>query len=287
MNAPALFSTNFRAAVGAPEPVTWIDVGGTRLAVMRRGHGTPVVCLHAIGHGARDFEPLAQRIGDTFEIVALDWPGQGLSPSDGQVPTAAHYEELLKAAMDALKIERAILLGNSIGATTSLRLAANAPERVTALVLCDTGGLVALTPFVRFLIGRYAAFFAAGERGATWFAGAFRFYYRRIVLPRAHEEAERIIASGYEIAGLLRQAFDGFAQPDADIRAVVPRVKCPVFIAWAKSDRVIVWSFCRKAARKFTDVRIAFFRGGHAAFLEDTERFARAFRQFAKDKNLA
>jgi hypothetical protein len=34
-------------------------------------------------------------------------------------------------------------------------------------------------------------------------------------------------------------------------------------------------------------VRIKFFRGGHAAFLEDTERFAHAFRQFAKDKNLA
>jgi pimeloyl-ACP methyl ester carboxylesterase len=67
----------------------------------------------------------------------------------------------------------------------------------------------------------------------------------------------------------------------------VPRVKCPVFIAWAKSDHVIVWSLCRKAARKFPDMRIKFFRGGHAAFLEDAQRFARAFRQFAKDKNLA
>ena len=286
MNAPVQLSTNYRAAVGAPEPVTWIDAAGTRLAVMRRGQGTLVVCLHAIGHGARDFEPLAKRVGDTFEIIAIDWPGQGLSPADGKAPTAAHYEQILKAALDVLKLERAILIGSSIGGATALRLAANAPERVTALVLCDTGGLVALTPFVRFLIGRYAAFFAAGERGATWFAGAFRFYYRRIVLPRARDEAERIIASGYEIAGTLRQAWEGFAHPEADIRALVPRVKCPVFIAWAKSDRVIVWSLCRKAARKFKDVRIKFFRGGHAAFLEDTDRFARAFRQFAKDKTL-
>ena len=226
-------------------------------------------------------------MGDTFEIVALDWPGQGLSSPDDAAPTALHYEEVLRAAMDALKLDRAILIGNSIGGAAALRFAAHASERVAALVLCDTGGLVALTPFARFVIRRKAAFFAAGERHAKWFAGAFRFYYRRIVLPRARVEADRIAASGYEIAGLLRAAWEGFAAPEADIRACVTRIKCPVFKAWARSDRVIVWSLCRKAARKFPDVRIKFFRGGHAAFLEDAQRFARAFRQFAKDKNLA
>jgi 4,5:9,10-diseco-3-hydroxy-5,9,17-trioxoandrosta-1(10),2-diene-4-oate hydrolase len=287
MNAPVQLSTNFRAAVGAPEPVTWIDAGGTRLAAMRRGKGKPVLCLHAIGHGARDFEPLTNLIGDTFEIVALDWPGQGLSPADDRTPTAAHYETLLKAAMDDLKLDRAILIGNSIGGAAALRLAAAAPERVAALVLCDTGGLVALTPATRFVVLKGAAFFAAGERRARWFARAFRFYYRWMVLPRAPAQTERIIASGYEIAGVLRQAWEGFAQTDADIRELAQRVRCPVFVAWAKSDRVILWSLRAKAVRRFPDVRIQFFRGGHAAFLEDAERFARAFRQFAKDKNLA
>ena len=286
MNAPTLIATNLRASVGAQEPVTWIDAAGTRLAAMRRGRGMPVICLHAIGHGARDFEEFAGLVGDRFEVIALDWPGQGRSPGDGKPPTAAHYETLLKAAMDALKLERTILIGNSIGGAAALRFAAHTPERVAALVLCDAGGLVALTPFAHFFIRRHAAFFAAGERHAKWFARAFRFYYRRIVLPRARAQGDRIAMSGYEIAGDLRAAWEGFAKPEADIRALVPHVKCPVFIAWAKSDRVIVWSLCRKAARKFSDVRIKFFRGGHAAFLEDARRFARAFRQFAKDKKL-
>jgi pimeloyl-ACP methyl ester carboxylesterase len=287
MNAPVQLSTNFRAAVGAQEPITWIDAGGTRLAAMRRGKGKPVLCLHAIGHGARDFEPFTNLVGDAFEIIALDWPGQGLSPADGKRPVAARYETLLKAAMDDLKLDRAILIGNSIGGAAALRLAAAAPERVAALVLCDTGGLVALTRLARFMILKNAAFFAAGERRAKWFARAFGFYYRWIVLPRAPAQAERIIASGYEIAGILREAWEGFAETDADIRELAQHVKCPVLVAWTKSDRVIVWSLCAKAARRFPDVRIKFFRGGHAAFLEDTERFARTFRQFAKDKNLA
>jgi 4,5:9,10-diseco-3-hydroxy-5,9,17-trioxoandrosta-1(10),2-diene-4-oate hydrolase len=274
----------FRHAVGAPEPVIWIDAGGTRLAVMRRGRGVPVLCLHAIGHGARDFEALADRVGDQYEIVALDWPGQGRSPHDEKPPPAARYATLALAAMDALGLERAILLGNSIGGAAALRLAAAAPDRVSALVLCNAGGLAPLTGFTRFAIGRMAAFFRAGEERRGWFAPAFRFYYRRLVLPRARTEADRIIAAGYEIAPLLRQAWESFARPDADIRALTVQVTCPVLLAWARSDRIIPWSGSRRATRGFRDRTVALFRGGHSAFLEDPDRFAATFRKFLRSR---
>ena len=276
--------TNFRAACGAQEPVTWIEAAGAKLAVMRRGSGFPAVCLHAIGHGARDFEPLANLIGKDFEIVALDWPGQGASPPGNQPPDAVRYSEILTAALDALKLDRVILIGNSIGGAAAIIAAAGKPERVAALVLCDPGGLVKLNGFAKFFIGRMAAFFRAGENGKTWFARAYRFYYRRLVLPRksAAAQRERIIAAGTEMAPLLRQAWESFAAPQADIRHLVPQIKCPVWIAWARSDRVIPWALCRAAARKFPNRKITLFPGGHAAFLENPERFAKGFRAFAK-----
>lgn len=277
-------ATNFRAACGAQEPVTWIEAAGTKLAAMRRGRGFPVVCLHAIGHGARDFEALANLAGDQFEIIAIDWPGQGLSPPDAQPPSAARYGEILLAALDALNLDRVILIGNSIGGAASIVAAAARPERIAALVLCDPGGLVKLNAFSKFFIGRMSAFFRAGENGRKWFARAYRFYYRRIVLPRKPAAAQRarIIAAGFEAAPLLRQAWESFAAPDADIRHLAPQIKCPVWIAWARPDRVIPWAMCRAAARKFPNRKITFFRGGHAAFLENPERFARGFRAFAK-----
>jgi pimeloyl-ACP methyl ester carboxylesterase len=270
-----------RRAVGAPDPATWIDVDGTRLAVMRRGKGDPVFCLHAIGHGARDFEPLAQRIGNRFEIIAIDWPGQGRSPDDAGAPDPAHYARLLLGAMDALGIEKAIVLGNSIGGATALRFAAAHPERVHALVLCNSGGLAELTPFVRFLILRFASFFRSGENGKRWFAPAFRIYYSG-VLKRAPEQRDRIIASAYEIAGVLRAAWEGFAKPEADIRALAPNIARPVWIAWAKDDRILAWSRCKEAAETLPDVRVEMFEGGHAAFLEDPDNFARGFVAFAR-----
>lgn len=277
-----------RAEAGAQEPVTWIEIDGHRIAVARRGNGTPVLCLHAIGHGARDFEQFAHLIGEAFEAIALDWPGQGLSRADGIAPTAAHYENIARGALDALNIDRAIVLGNSIGGAAALRLAANAPGRVSALILCNAGGLAPVTPFVRFAIRQMTRFFGAGARGASWYPRAFAFYYRRLVLPRAPARAQRdrIIASAYDIAPVLRAAWEGFAEPESDLRARVGDIACPVFLAWAKSDRIIAWSSSRAATRKFRDRRVQLFRGGHAAFLEDPEQFARAFRRFARDRKL-
>jgi 4,5:9,10-diseco-3-hydroxy-5,9,17-trioxoandrosta-1(10),2-diene-4-oate hydrolase len=272
--------TTLRGAVGAPEPATWIDAAGSRLAVMRRGKGPAVICLHAIGHGARDFVPLAERIGDRFEIIALDWPGQGRSPADGGAPDPLHYAKLVLGAMDALGIERAILLGNSIGGATALRFAAGHPERVKALILCNSGGLAELTPFVRFLIKRFADFFRAGENGKAWYGRAFGIYYSA-VLKRAPEQRARIVASAYEIAGVLRAAWEGFAKPQADIRSLAPKVACPVWIAWAKDDQIIAWSRCKAVAQNFSNVKVEMFEGGHAAFLEDPDNFARGFLVFA------
>jgi pimeloyl-ACP methyl ester carboxylesterase len=272
-----------RAAIGAPDPVTWIDAGDVRLAAMRRGVGIPVLCLHAIGHGARDFEEFAARVGNEYEIIAFDWPGQGRSPPMAEPPSAKRYADIALAAMDALSLDKVVLLGNSIGGAAALQIAARAPERVRALVLCNSGGLSAVTPFAKFIIARMVSFFRAGENGKKWFAGAFRFYYGRMVLPYGGAQRDRIIAAGYEIAGVLRAAWEGFALPEADTRALAPQIKCPVWLAWAKSDQIIAWSRVKRAATTFPDHHVSMFRGGHSAFLEDAENFANGFRAFMQN----
>ena len=270
-----------RAAAGAQAPVTWIDAGGVRLAAMRRGTGVPVLCLHAIGHGARDFEMLAARIGARFEVIAIDWPGQGCSPEDGVAASAAHYAELIGPAMTALGLARAVLLGNSIGGAAALRFAAENPARVLGLVLCDSGGLTAVTGVGRLLIGRFVAFFRAGERGRRWFGRAFALYYGRVLRERpARAQRARIAASAYEIAKPLRQAWESFARADADTRHLAPKVACPVWLAWAKDDAIIAWSGVKAAAATFPNATVRMFRGGHAAFLEDPDRFTEGFVEF-------
>jgi len=216
---------HYREEAGVPADSSEIELDGVRLAVARDGQGPAVVCLHAIGHGGGDFADFASAVKDRFEVIRIDWPGQGRSGPDPKPLSPARYAELLGGVLDQLKIESPIIIGNSIGGAAAIIHAQDHPVR--ALVLCDTGGLVPVSRLSRAFCGAFARFFAGGERRAWWFKPMFCAYYRFMVLPgrAAAKQRERIVNSSYEIAPILHEAWAGFAKPDADIRHIASRSK--------------------------------------------------------------
>jgi pimeloyl-ACP methyl ester carboxylesterase len=169
-----------REEIGVPRGSPEIEIDRVRLAVAREGRGPALVCLHAVGHGGRDFEAFTALVRERFEVIRVDWPGQGRSAADMEPPSAARYAQLLQGLLDRLGVAAPIIIGCSIGGAAAIRYAAARPVR--ALVLCDPGGLLEVTPFTRRFCRAFAWFFAAGERRAWWYKSAFRAYYR-MVLP--------------------------------------------------------------------------------------------------------
>ena len=278
-------STNYRAAVGAQPPNKTILLNGVRIAYSDSGgSGSVLICLHAIGHGARDFEDLSRRLSLQFRVLALDFPGQGNSGPDGRPASATRYAELLSEFIDQLGLASVTLIGNSIGGAASIRYASSHPERVKALVLCDTGGLGEPNPVSRIFIAGFVQFFAAGRRGAFWFPWAFEKYYAHVlIMPPARQERNRIIRSAYEIAPPLEQAWRSFAEPNENLLPLVSKLQCPVLLAWAQNDLVIPLKGVKPSFALFRDYRLQVFEGGHAAFLEDPDRFESALRAFLQD----
>ena len=81
-----------RFALGASRDCRTVKVDGVQLAYDDRGHGFPVVGLHAITHGSRDFEYVADRLASRWRLITPDWPGQGRSGADRAacLPRALH-----------------------------------------------------------------------------------------------------------------------------------------------------------------------------------------------------
>jgi 4,5:9,10-diseco-3-hydroxy-5,9,17-trioxoandrosta-1(10),2-diene-4-oate hydrolase len=256
------------------------EVDGVALGVNRIGSGLPVVCLPAIGHDSRDFVALSARCGDRFEFICIDWPGHGSSGPDHAPACARRYADLVGGLLAALGIERPLLIGNSIGGAAGILVAAGHGTR--GLVLCDSGGLVRVDATVRAFCGLFEHFFRAGERGASWYPGAFDLYYRMVLpTPAARRRRGEIVAGARRLAPLMRQAWSSFGRPEADLTDLAASLDIPIWIAWAKADRVIPFDRVRPAVMRMKQARVSVFRGGHAPFLEQPDAFADQFIQFA------
>jgi pimeloyl-ACP methyl ester carboxylesterase len=288
MTDQAMTPTSLRNAIGVAHPMILVRASGTDLAVRGRGDGVPVICLHATGHGGRDYTAFVDSIIEYgFEVICVDWPGQGASPPDASLKAASaeRYADLLEDLIPALcGDERPILVGNSIGGAAALSYALRRPETIQALVLCNPGGLAPLDGLAKAVIAGMVAFFSAGERRAKWFQRAFAAYYR-LILPAKPAAAQRarIIAAGLETAPVLKQAWHSFSNPDADLRARAEGLKVPVLFAWAKQDQIVAWSRSRRAVEAIPNAQVQMFRGGHAAFLEDPAAFKAAFLKFVQE----
>lgn len=273
-----------RERTGASEPFLTCGIDGITLAYNDEGQGSAIVCLHAIGHGAADFAALSRLLSDRHRIVALDWPGHGRSLGDRVSPSATRYADLLIAFLDALSIDRAVLVGNSIGGAAALRVAAYYPDRVRGLVLANPAGLEPQDALLRAAAAGMARFFSAGARGAWWFPVVFQAYYRLVLpSPPAQGQRERIVAAAEELAPLLCQAWLSFATPTEDLSMLGPAIRRKTLFAWARRDRFVHLARNRAAIARFPYARIQEFPAGHCPHLETPQAFAEALLEFLNE----
>ncbi|WP_434113118.1 alpha/beta fold hydrolase [Paraburkholderia caffeinilytica] len=101
----------------------------------------PLVLLHGIGSGAASWVQQFEAMSEARRVLAWDAPGYGAStPVEADSPTASDYATVLKEWLDALGIERCVLLGHSLGAIIAGAFAVTNPQRVTGLLLLSPAG---------------------------------------------------------------------------------------------------------------------------------------------------
>jgi pimeloyl-ACP methyl ester carboxylesterase len=113
--------------------------------------GIPIVHVHGFAISGAYLMPTARVLAQRWVNVVPDLPGYGHSERRDRVLDIPALGETLLDILDALRIDRAVLLGNSMGCPVALEVAHAAPERVHRLVLVSPAGGVENQPLVRAL----------------------------------------------------------------------------------------------------------------------------------------
>jgi pimeloyl-ACP methyl ester carboxylesterase len=223
------------------------------LSYLQAGAGEPVVMLHGLGATKLSLLPTVGALGARFRCISLDLPGFGDSVKPiGALYDARFFAGAVVTLLDALGIERAHLVGNSLGGRVALEIGLRAPERVDRLVLLAPSmawrrkrpwapllravrpELGAIQPTPRVAVEQIVDRMIPGARDGWTAAGVDEFM--RAYLTR------RGRAAFYSAA---RQIY--LEEPEGD-DGFWPRLKAlsvPALFVWGRNDRLVPIGFAR------------------------------------------
>ncbi|OAJ53979.1 alpha/beta hydrolase [Paraburkholderia ginsengiterrae] len=237
-----------------------------READSTNGTALPLVLLHGIGSGAASWVQQFEVLGQTRRVLAWDAPGYGAStPVAGESPAAADYAAVLKEWLDALGIERCVLLGHSLGAIIAGAFAAVNPQRVAGLLLLSpAGGYGAASAEVRASKRdqRLAMLNELGPQGLA--------EQRSSNMLSAHASDE---ARAWVRWNMARVIPHGYAQAthllaNADLAADLARYRGRVNVAVGADDTITSPAACERLALAADTPLQVVPRAGHAGYIE-------------------
>ncbi len=150
-----------------------LAVGGLRIHCLAAGtDGSPLLLLHGGGtdSASLSYGPSLGPLSGHHRVYAPDWPGYGDSDVPDMDYSTAFYSHFLRQLLDTLEMERASLVGLSMGGAAALDFSLRSPERIDRLILVDSYGLGGEVPaqmlsylLVRLPLLNEAAWMATGR----------------------------------------------------------------------------------------------------------------------------
>src|SRR5213592_4177465 len=118
-----------------------VDLHGHRVIYRTAGSGPPVVLIHGMLNSSRHWEAVALRLAREYTVIAPDLIGHGDSATPrGDYSIGAHAA-VIRDLLSALGVERATIVGHSLGGGVAMVFFWQFPERVERLALVSSGGL--------------------------------------------------------------------------------------------------------------------------------------------------
>ncbi|HYI14083.1 MAG TPA: alpha/beta hydrolase [Thermomicrobiales bacterium] len=237
----------------------WSDLDGARLHYQRAGSGEPVILIHGLSASSRWWRHNVDALAEHFSVYTIDLLGFGRSR--GRQPFVLSEAAMLLARwMGTIGIERAHIVGHSMGGYIAAQLAAEYPEKVARLVLVD-----AAVPLPRQ--SRLQHILRLGRE-------------MRYTPP----QFLHLLAMDAAIAG-PRTVWSAANQlMVADLESELGKISAPALLIWGEHDPLVPPAIADRLAELIPDVRRCVIpRSGHKPMLERPQPFNEAVIAFLSD----
>jgi pimeloyl-ACP methyl ester carboxylesterase len=268
-----------------------VTIHGQRVAYRHCGAGPVLLLIHGMAASSRVWDAVVPALASDFTIVAPDLVGHGESASPPNDYSIGGYASGLRDLLSLLEIERATLIGTSLGGGIAMQMAYQYPETCERLVLVDSGGLGREVswvlrslsfPGLEYLM---PVLFPTPVRG--WGDAAFRFLHGHGI------RADRIESWWQSYASLtdpvsrqvflrtVRAVIDPGGQAVCANDRLYLAAQHPTLIVWGSADKVIPVNHAMAAHAAIPGSRLEIIEGaGHSPYIDQPERFAEVVRDF-------
>lgn len=254
-------------------------IGSLELAWEEAGQGPPLVLLHAFPLHRGMWAAQQKDFSKRHRVITPDFRGFGESQGAEEDSTMDLMADDLRGLLDALKLERIVLGGLSMGGYVSFAFYRRYPERVAALILADTRATPD-TPDGRKQRHDLAA--AAERQGSEAVAERM---VTRLLAPSTPDRRPDIVAQVREMIlsnspAALARALRGMAAR-ADSTPTLKTIKCPTLVLVGEEDILTPPADSEALAKGIQYAKLERIRGaGHLANLEQPGPFNRAVSEF-------
>src|SRR3954453_21716340 len=261
----------------------WVQVAGRPVNVIELGEGPALVFIHGLSGSWVNWLENIPHFARDHRVIAMDLPGFGHSPMPAEKISISGYGRIVDELLDTLGIERAVIVGNSMGRFIGAEVAIQFGTRVEKLVLVSAAGISIEhqrnEPVLRVLELLDDWLILSGGWAATRSdALSGRPRIRRQIMKLVAHRAEKLPAP------LIAEQVKGSGKPgfvpaldaltDYPIRDRLADIECPVLVLWGEKDRLIPVRDAHEFGRLIPNARVVVWRDtGHVAMLERPAAF--------------
>lgn len=264
----------------------WADVKGVRMRYYVGGEGPPLVLVHGLSGAAVNWAELAPRLVERRRVLVPDLPGHGASSPLPAAPNLTAYAERVRLVAEREQMLPAPLVGHSMGAVVSLRLAVTRPEAVPALVLAGAAGIKSSTRAAQLTLAALGVIRPSRIVAPLRRSIAQRRLLRHVVFGRIETgDARSLSLDAVEgLLGAVRLHTDvgsaGRALVRDDPRLDLERVRCRCLVLWGARDVQVPMADAFEYARRLRAPLRTIADCGHLLIAERPEACTAAIDDF-------